>query len=596
MRVTLAGRRHRQPIWPVNWPRQAFKRLATGLPSALKGTWRSCEARIVGEGLRPSPNGGTKSAGRGKKRLTHLRGIAQSGRVALAAVAACLAALVAAAPIQAQDEPPPPDPRFGAVETYHTPAAADASRVGWTRIIFYWSELKKDGPDEWNWFHAPLHRIDREIEGGREIVGLLKDTPAFATDGIRGAGVPRGLYLPVDDPGNLWAGFVREVVSAYEGRVHRWIIWNEPDIPLDTFGAQWAGSTEDYYQLVKVAYLAAREVDPAAQIHLGGLTYWHNPNYLREFLTVASQDPTAAEHGYYFDVVSVHVYFKPETTPEIVGAVRGTLAEFGLDKPIWINETNAPPYDDPAQPWAAPDFRVTQDMQAAFLLQEFALALASGVERVSVYKWIDEPPLRPGFEPYGLLRTERTARPAYHAFRAITTHYAGTVGALHLEQPALQQVILARGEQTTRVLWARTSQGLTVAVPALAGEGVLVDQMGKETPVRAQAGRYVLALEGAPCEADAECLMGGPPLLLVEQAPADLTDWPGMAATVSAESGAPPPSPAQGSAANLAPFAAFGLLHPLAVLAAGVVIACGAALAVTRSPGRALRSLRRRPR
>jgi hypothetical protein len=505
--------------------------------------------------------------------------IGQVARYLGAAVAVtALGLLPGSAPASAQPDPAP-DPRLGAVETYHTPEMADEAGVGWSRIIFYWSELKKDGPDEWNWFHAPLDRIDREIAGGREVVGLLKHTPQFATDGVVGAGIPRGLYLPVDDPGNVWAGFVREVVSAYQGRINRWIIWNEPDIALDTFGAQWAGTTADYYQLVKVAYLAAHQVNPEARIHLGGLTYWHNPAYLREFLTVASQDPTAPEHGYYFDVVSLHIYFKPETTLGIVGSVQQTLADFGLDgKAIWINETNAPPYDDPAQPWQEPSFAVTQAMQAAFLLQEFALALAAGVERISVYKWIDEPEPQPGFEPYGLVRFDRSTRPAYDAFRVITGHYASTTGALKIERPELWQVILARDELTTRVFWARTPYGVEISVPALGESAVVVSQRGDEVPVTPRSGAYVLSLGGAPCMPGEECLMGGEPLLLVEQAPVDLSRWPELTATVTAA--IQPGDAAHSTVAGGLPTRIAPPAGPTPTPAAGAAITLGAALAV----------------
>jgi hypothetical protein len=198
-------------------------------------------------------------------------------------------------------------------QAYLAPDLADAANVGWERIIFYWSEIERDGPTV-ELVPRPMSRLDGEIARRREIVGLIAHTPAWATDGIEGAGVPNGLYLPLDDPRNYWAQYVRYLVTVYGDRVHHWIIWNEPDIPLDAFGAQWQGTTADYYQLVKVAYLAAHQVDPEVRIHLGGLTYWHNPNYLHEYLTAASQDPTAAQYGYYFDVVSVHVYFKPETT------------------------------------------------------------------------------------------------------------------------------------------------------------------------------------------------------------------------------------------------------------------------------------------
>lgn len=421
------------------------------------------------------------------------------------------------------------DPRFGLVETYHEPDIADELGVGWTRILFYWSELEREGPDDWNEFHAPIPVLEREIAGGREVVGLLAHTPAWATDGIPGAGVPRGLYLSPDDPDNLWAGFVRETLTRYNGLVSRWIIWNEPDIALDTYGAQWQGTTEDYYQLVKTAYIVAHEVNPDAQIHLGGLTFWHNPTYLREFLAVASADPTAIENDYYFDVVSLHIYFKPETTPEIVNAIRMMLAERGLeDKPIWINETNAPPYDDPTQPWIEPVYRVTQQMQASFLLQQFALALALDAERIAVYKLVDEPPLQPGFEPYGLLRHDRTPRPAYEAFRVILKHYAHTEAGSHITASELQTVILDRGEQVTRVFWARRPY-LTLAItPALSDSALRVNQTGLERAIRPVFGSYFLWLQAAPCPRGQECLMGGPPILLIEQVAVDLAQTEGL--------------------------------------------------------------------
>ncbi|NDJ52437.1 MAG: hypothetical protein GYB68_05030, partial [Chloroflexi bacterium] len=249
------------------------------------------------------------------------------------------------------DEDPPLDPRFGLVETYHQPDAADNLGVSWSRLLFYWSELQPEGPDSWNEFHAPLAWIDREIEAGRTVVGLLKSTPDWATEGSAYVGVPEGLYLPVDDPDNLWATFVRDVVTRYEGKVQHWIVWNEPDISSDAYGYQWEGSPQDYYQLLKVTYLVAKEIDPQITIHLAAMTYWHDPDYLDQVLTAAEQDPTAPENGYYFDVASLHIYFRPETTLFIVEETREQLATHGLgDKAIWINETNAPPFDDPDQP------------------------------------------------------------------------------------------------------------------------------------------------------------------------------------------------------------------------------------------------------
>lgn len=456
----------------------------------------------------------------------------QPYRTLITAALVVLAALILATPASAQEEPPPtptPDPRFGAVEAFYAPDEADAAGVGWTRILFYWNALQPDGPDSWNAGYIPMGLLDRELAGGREVVGLLISTPDWASDTGGGIGVPRGLYLPVDDPANEWAAFVRQAVAAYQGRVDRWIIWNEPDIAADTYGVQWAGSVEDYYQLVKVAYLAAHEVNPDVKIHLAGLTFWHDPWYLEKFLQVAAADPTAEAHDYYFNVISLHVYFKPATVPVIVQSIRYQLVAYNVDKPIWINETNAAPYDDPAYPWPDPLFALTQDQQAAFILQASALALAQGVERVSVYKWIDVPSPPLGYEPYGLLRPDHSLRPAYTAYRLMTQYYAGVNEALDRSSRDVRQIVLTRERQTTRVLWATTPEALTVTVPALAGSAQLIDSTGAEQTLTAQGGMYTLTLPGAPYEVGEEYLIGGTPVLLVEEGILSAVGWSGLA-------------------------------------------------------------------
>jgi len=404
------------------------------------------------------------------------------------------------------------------VEAFHDPAAAAEAGVGWERILFYWSEFQPNGPDDWNDHPSADGWLDLAAGAGREVVGLIKYTPAWATDGEPGCGVPRGLDLPVDDPGNLWAAFVRRLVDRYAGRITHWVIWNEPDIAPGTYGVEWCGSVEEYYRLLKVAYLAAHETDPDVVIHLAGLTFWHDRTYLRRFLAVATADPTGPEHGYYFDVVTLHIYFQTESVPYILNETRAALAAYGLRKPIWVNETNASPDADPLWPIERPRWRVDLREQASFLLQSFALALAHGAERVAVYKWMDAG-LPPGGEPFGLIRPDHSRRPAYDAFRLITAHYAGTRAAHAYRRPLFYQVTLDRGDRTTRVLWARTATTVTIVLPALAPEGLLVAQTGEAEPIRPVNGAYTVVLPGARCADELGCIIGGPTYLLVEAAP-----------------------------------------------------------------------------
>ncbi len=417
----------------------------------------------------------------------------------------------------AQD--PPPDIRFGAIEAFRDPVAAAEAGVGWERILFYWSELQPNGPDDWNGYHVPDEWLNLAAAQGREVVGLLKHTPAWATDGSPGCGVPRGLDLPVDDPGNLWATFVRQVAGRYAGRINRWIIWNEPDIVPGTYGAEWCGTPEEYYRLLKVAYLAAHQANPDVKIHLAGMTTWHDKTYLRRFLAIATQDPTGAEHGYYFDVVSLHIYFRPETVPQIFGETYAALSAYGLQKPIWLNETNAPPNSDPMWYMPQANYEVSLEEQASFLLQSFALALSAGAERIAVYKWLDND-LLPHFEPFGIIRPDFSHRPAFDAYKLITTHYAGTISARTDLHPLYTVVTLDRGARTTRVLWARTEADATVSLPALAAQAQLIDQTGAGHPIEPVNGQYTLTLPRARCADKRGCIIGGTTYLLVEDASA----------------------------------------------------------------------------
>jgi hypothetical protein len=259
-----------------------------------------------------------------------------------------------ASAIQADDgapivaTPTPVDPRFGAIESFWAAEEAAELGVGWERILFYWNEIQPKDSEDWNTLHVLEEwLVEAELQD-RRVVGLLKNTPAWATDGEPFSGVPRGLDLPLDDPKNLWANYIRRVVEYYAPRgVHNWIIWNEPEIEAGIYGHEFDGNVEDYVRLLQVAYLVAKENDPEAVIHLAGYSYWHDPEYLEQFFEAITAEPEAAEHDYYFDVLSLHIYFRVETVGELVRQVDEMQREFGLEKPIWVNETNAAPNLDP---------------------------------------------------------------------------------------------------------------------------------------------------------------------------------------------------------------------------------------------------------
>jgi hypothetical protein len=413
---------------------------------------------------------------------------------------------------------------FGIVEGMWYPDLTCDLGVGWERIIFDWAAHQPNGPDDWFTLSVDDRWLKAANACDREVVAIVKNTPDWATDGAPGPGVPRGLDRPIDDPGNVWAAFVRRLAAYYASRgVHRFIILNEPDIAPGTYGFEFEGTLEDYFLMLRSASLAAKAANPSAVIHQAATTYWHDANrgerlYMDRLLERIAADPEAAAHDYYFDVFSLHIYFRTDTVPQIVGLMRGLLDQHGLgDKAIWINETNAAPNIDPAWPVTRPQFQITLEQQADFLVQAAALALASGVERIAAYKLYDQN-LPAGGESFGLLNpTSATPRPAFYAWRTVATHFSNVTAAEMIETETVTQVQLTHADgRVTTVAWARTAGAATLEAAALGDKAYRLDATGGMQIARPRDGVYALALPGARCDDQDGCPVGGNVAILVQ--------------------------------------------------------------------------------
>lgn len=414
--------------------------------------------------------------------------------------------------------------RFGIVEGFWLPELACDLGVGWERIIFDWAQHQPSSPDEWHTLNVDDRWLKSASQCEREVVALLKNTPQWATDGSAGVGVPRGLDLPIDDPANVWANFVRKTVDYYASRgVNRFIIWNEPDISSETYGYEFEGDLDDYFMMVKVAYLVAKATNPSAKIHLAGTTYWHDVNegrtpYMERLVDRILADPDSDENDHYFDVLSLHIYFRTETIPEIVGIMREILDSRGLnDKSIWINETNAAPTDDPEWQVVRPVFELDLEQQASYIVQATALALASDVERLAVYKLYDQS-LPEGAESFGLtVPSTGLPRPAYASYKMVVEHFAGVTAATLSRSDHIDVVLLDHPDgQSMTVLWTTSEISAIVEINATGEKAYLLDQYGNESLIRPVDGVYRLELEPARCTETDGCFIGGLVKVLVQ--------------------------------------------------------------------------------
>jgi hypothetical protein len=311
-------------------------------------------------------------------------------------------------------------------------------------------------------------------------------------------------------------------VKRYAGRIDDWILWNEVNIPSGQF-ATWKGSVADYAQLVKVGYLAAHRANPNARIILFGDPYWYDHGkFFNSLLDNLAHQPGSAANDGYFDVANVHLYNRPLDYATIIPLYKKMLARHHLQKPIWISETNAIPYNDPVRLYPRSSYFATLDDQASYMIEAFSIAISMGVERVEVNRMVDGTDFKAGGEPFGLLRNDMSARPAFFGYRTAVDLFSGvTSGKLSIHAASgVYTVTLHKPGATITVAWDQHPKPATVSIPALSSTATVYTKFGVSRAVRASARGYHFPLDAATGNTDPQntkdYVMGGNPVILVQ--------------------------------------------------------------------------------
>jgi polysaccharide biosynthesis protein PslG len=399
-------------------------------------------------------------------------------------------------------------PVLGIIDAGRDAGAARQAGATWDRALFLWQSIQPNSANDWQLDqYLDQARLKPTLTAGIPVVGVVQGTPGWAAgDWHDGASsVPTGLDFAPDDPRNTFGQFMLRLARTYKGRITTWVIWNEPDFLPGESGSwwTWSGNTADFARLLKTGYRAIKQVDPSATVVFPATTYFADAVHGRDLflgrvLKELNTDNQAPSNGYFFDAVGVNLYCSLDAVYRVHGVYASILAQYQLDKPLWLTETNCPVYNDSTTPEPAAG-RITTDEQAAYLIEAVALARAAGYARIGWYSMVDHDASSGIFDRWGLLRTDGSTRPAFHAFQVASQYLArpdvsvrlAPLGESTADGWAVTRVVVDDLAQHTRiqVLW-RTAEGpASVRVEPAGSAARLVDPLGfSASAVRTDAG------------------------------------------------------------------------------------------------------------
>lgn len=315
-----------------------------------------------------------------------------------------------------------------------------AAGIGYIRQIFGWFDIEPEekgvyldrfGNNSWTKFDRI---VDLAEERDIEIIARLEKPPRWSREG------QDNLDQFPDGPPNLigdWVDYVEAVAARYQGRIHYYQLWNEPNLE-----GEWGGQPIDpagYLELLQAGYAAIKAIDPEAVVLLAGLapTDQRGPANVSELIYLQDlYDLGAAEH---FDVVSAMVYgygyspydrrvdFARNNFSRVI-QVREIMERNGDEStPIWAVEYGwvALPEDWEGEPspWGEP---VSRETQARYLIEGYQRAQREwpwmGVMAIWTFRF-SQPPDDPNqvanpTRGFALVEHDFTPYPAYEALQA----------------------------------------------------------------------------------------------------------------------------------------------------------------------------------
>ncbi len=344
--------------------------------------------------------------------------------------------------------------------------------IGWIRDEVYWSQVEM----EKGVFRFPpaYDRYLRAAQARGIQVLLVLDfgNPAYSVAEKSG---------PVTEAERrAFSRYCGEVVKRYKPfGVRTYEIWNEPN--ASTFWKP-QPNPEDYARLLDAAYKACKDADPDATV-IGCSTSGTDLEFIGRVLD------SGGDHS--MDGISFHPYSQPLAPEKKLLTDISKLARISAAKPLWITEMGYPTHVGAAG--------LDEETQANYAVRTFLLARTSpAVERVFWYDFQNDGEDQDEAElNFGLVRMDRTPKPAYRACRTM----ASLVGNLRPADFRLTGntylLSFGEGEDRLTVIW-RLGGAESIDIPCPSGLYRLIDGDGESRIVEAKGSSLEVPVSEEP--------------------------------------------------------------------------------------------------
>ena len=220
---------------------------------------------------------------------------------------------------------------------------------------------------------------------------------------------------PRDSAGRAaFARYCKAVVGRYaQLGVKHYEIWNEPNLCITGFCPWNPGpNPSEYLELLKSAYAACKAVDPSVYIVGCSTSPLDEPQTNQKIPGVEFiKQVFNLGGGAYMDAVSFHQYPIGRAPEQWVSYETGRIQAVVGTKPMWITEVGYPTN------------LVTEDNQANIIARTYLLGKTiPQLQRISWYD-LQNDCTDPGNAEcrYGILREDRSMKPAYKALKTVAT-------------------------------------------------------------------------------------------------------------------------------------------------------------------------------